>query len=121
MKKALYVIGTGLMISGIAAVVYMLNRKKRNNVHHGYEDIEKEQSAISETLLPEEILHHEEQDMYVNSKSTVVENIHTRHEDAATIIRDSVETIRENVKVSEETNNQLDEISAEFDKMFTEE
>ena len=33
---------------------------------------------------------------------------------------DSVEAIRENIKVSESTNDEIDEVSAELDKMLSE-
>ena len=46
--------------------------------------------------------------------------MHSRHEDAAIAISDSIEEIRENIKVSESTNDEINEVSAELDKMLSE-
>lgn len=46
--------------------------------------------------------------------------MHSRHEDAAIVISDSIKKIRENTKISESINNKINRISAEFDKMLSE-
>lgn len=46
--------------------------------------------------------------------------MYSRHEDAATIMSDSVYAIRENIKVSESTNDEIDDVSAELDRMISE-
>lgn len=50
----------------------------------------------------------------------VKRSMYSRHEGAATVMKDSVDTIRENIKVSEKTNDEIDEISSELDKMISE-
>ena len=54
------------------------------------------------------------------TKSTAIGSIFSRHEDAASTVRANVETIRKNLKVPTETNNEIDEVSAELDKMMNE-
>ena len=53
-------------------------------------------------------------------KTTVASDIHNRHVFVANEMRNSVETIRDNIKVSVSTNNKIDEVSAELDKMLGE-
>lgn len=43
-----------------------------------------------------------------------------RHEGTASIMSDSVTEIRKNIKVSENTNDAIDEISDELDRMISE-
>lgn len=119
MKKALYIIGAGLII-GSAAAIYLLNKKKKeHDVCHEYKELDKEQSHIADVPLAKVVLNQEEP-VYEDVISSANGNMYTRYEGAATIIRDSVEAIRENVKVSENTNNKIDEVSAELDKMLSE-
>lgn len=121
MKKALCVIGAGLLIGGTVATIYLLNKKKEeHDACHEYKELEKEQSILADTLSAVAVPNQEEQPVYEDLKSSAIGNMYSRHEGAATIIRDSVETIRENVKVSENTNNEIDEVSAELDKMLSE-
>lgn len=106
MKKALYIIGAGLIISS-AAAIYLLNKNK------------KEQSPVDDATLAT-VVPNQEEPVYEDVKSSAIGNMYSRQEGAATIIRNSVEAIRENVKVSENTNNEIDEVSAELDKMLSE-
>jgi hypothetical protein len=53
---------------------------------------------------------------YEDVKGSAIGNMYTRHEGVASIIKESIDTIRERVK----TNNNIDQVSAELDKMLSE-
>jgi gas vesicle protein len=119
MKKALYIMGAGLII-GSAAAIYLLNKKKKEyNMGHKYKDLDKEQSIKVDAPLVK-VVSNQEEPVYEEFKSSAIENMYYRHENAATIIRDSVKAIRENVKVYDKIDNEIDEVSTELDKMISE-
>lgn len=120
MRKALCIIGAGLMIGGTAAIIYLLsNKKKEHDTCYDCKEPEKKQSTVMDTTLTRAELTKEEP-VYEDAKNTAIGSMYSRHEGAAASMRESVETIRENVKVSENTNNEIDEVSAELDKMLSE-
>lgn len=120
MKKALCTVGVGLIISGTVMAIYLLNSKKKE-YNERPESIEPEKKQFRmEDMFLKMAVSTQEEPIYEDVKSSAIGSIYSRHEDAATIIRDSVETIRENVKVSTSVNNEIDELSAELDKMLSE-
>lgn len=117
MKKAVYIVGAGLVIGG-AAAIYLLSKKETS---HTVNDLSQEPETASEK---EEILAEkaskQHQAEYGGVKSRAVENMYTRHTDAAEVVKSSVEAIRENTKTSKKANNDIDAISAELDDLLSE-
>lgn len=120
MKKVLGVIGVG-MILGIAVYV-LLNKKEKVNRNanickketSGAKTIDGDTSLISQEVV------YDEKTGYEDVKRSAIGNMYTRDEEAASIIKDSVDTIRERVKICEDTNKNIDQVSAELDKMLSE-
>ena len=110
MKKAVYIVGAGLVIGG-AATIYMLNKKRTthtmNNVYPESETTSEKEESLAKTEPKQQ------QAEYGDIKNQAVGNMYTRHTDAA-------EAIRENTKTSKKTNNDIDVISAELDDMLSE-
>lgn len=122
MKKVLYVVGAGLVIGGAVIVIFLLNNKKKEQGHDEDSDCkeqDRKQSPVEDVSLAE-VVSAQEETKYDDVKSSAIGNMYSRHEEAATIIKDSVDTIRENVKVSADSNNEIDEVSAELDRMLKE-
>lgn len=121
MKKILYVVGAGLVVGTVAATFYFLNNKKKKTSEkaYGYTSFngkveeEKDESSRDVTIAQDE-------PMYEDVKSSAIGSMYSRHEGAATIMSDSVDAIRENIKVSDHTNDEIDDISAELDRMISE-
>ncbi|OUQ25676.1 MULTISPECIES: hypothetical protein [Massilimicrobiota] len=117
MKKVLYVVGAGLVVGAVAATLYCMNNKKKKVSeetceHKKFDDkFETENSESSK-----DIIIAQDEPVYEDVKRSM----YSRHEGAATVMKDSVDTIRENIKVSEKTNDEIDEISSELDKMISE-
>lgn len=118
MRKTLFFVGVGLIASIIAAVYILRNKKKKYNDSFATQKPDAP-APVANTILTEDYPIMEDA-VCEDAKRSSVWNIHSRHKDAATIIRDSVETIRNNAKVSEDTNKEIDEVSAEFEKMLSE-
>lgn len=114
MKKAVYIVGAGLVIGG-AAAIYLLSKK---DTSHTVNDFSPESEATSEK--EESLAKPEPKAEYGNIKSQAVGSMYTRHTDAADIVKSSVEAIHENIKTSEKTNNYIDVISDELDDMLSE-
>lgn len=121
MKKVLYVVGAGLVVGTIAAAFYFWNNKNKKAPEKACEyqnfkdkvEKEKDKSSTDVIIAPDE-------PVYEDVKESSIGSIYSRHEDAAAIMHDSVDAIRENIKVSESTSNEIDDISAELDKMLSE-
>lgn len=117
MKKAVYIVGAGLVIGG-AATIYMLNKKRTthtmNNVYPESETTSEKEESLAKTEPKQQ------QAEYGDIKNQAVGNMYTRHTDAAEVVKSSVEAIRENTKTSKKTNNDVDAISAELDDMLSE-
>lgn len=117
MKKAVYIVGAGLVIGG-AATIYMLNKKRTthtmNNVYPESETTSEKEESLAKTEPKQQ------QAEYGGVKSRAVENMYTRHTDAAEVVKSAVEVIHENAKTSEKVNNDIDAISAELDEMMGE-
>lgn len=121
MKKVLYVVGAGLVVGAVAATLYWMNNKKKKASeeaceHKKFDDkFETENSESSK-----DVIIAQDEPVYEDVKSSAIGSMYSRHEGAATVMRDSVDAIRENNKVSENTNDEIDDISAELDRMISE-
>lgn len=121
MKKVLYITGAVLVV-GAVATMYYSRKKKKNKVSekdYKYEycnDIIAEEKNKPST---EAIIAQDESD-YEDVKSSAIESMLSRHEDVTNIISDSVDAIRENIKEYESTNDEIDDISSELDRMISE-
>lgn len=121
MKKVLYVVGAGLVVGAIAAAFYFWNNKNKKASEKACEyqnfndkvEKEKDESSTDVIIAPDE-------PVYEDVKGSSIGSIYSRHEGAAAIMHDSVDAIRENIKVSESTSDEIDDISAELDKMISE-
>lgn len=124
MKKVIYFVGAGLVISVVApTMVYLLNgrKKKKGEVVCDYNVPGVDKRPIGEDTLTEvTVAVAQNEPTYEEVKSSVVGNMYSRHEGAATIMSDSVETIRENVRISEDVNDKITAVSDELDKMLSE-
>lgn len=117
MKKAVYIIGAGLVIGG-AAAIYLLSKKDTSHTIDNFSPESEATSEKEESLAKPE--PKQQQAEYGNIKSQAVGSMYTRHTDAADIVKSSVEAIHENIKTSEKTNNNIDAILAELDDMLSE-
>lgn len=122
MKKMISFVGAGLAIGAIASVtLYLLNDKKKKKCEVCCDSdvpvVDKRQSD-KDTLT--EVTVDRNKPTYAEVKSSAVENMYSRHEEAATIMRDSVEAVRENVSISKDVNDEIDAVSDELEKMLSE-
>ena len=117
MKKAVYLVGIGLVIGG-AAAIYLLSKKETSHTVNDFSQ-EPETASEKEEILAEKA-SKQHQAEYGGVKSRAVENMYTRHTDAAEVVKSAVEVIHENAKTSEKVNNDIDAISAELDEMMGE-
>lgn len=121
MKKILYVVGAGLAVSAVAATFYFWNRKKKESPKNTCEyKNSNDNGAEEKDKSSTDIIIAQDETAYEDAKSSAVSSMYSRHEGTASIMRDSVDAIRENIKVSERTNNEIDDISAELDRMISE-
>lgn len=122
MKKVLYVVGAGLVVGAVAAIFYFLNNKKKKNASEkaceckNFDDKVEEENGESSA----DVIIAQDEPVYEDVKTSAIGSMYSRHEGAATVMSDSVDAIRENIKVSEDTNNEIDDISAELDRMISE-
>lgn len=119
MKKVLYVVGAGLVVGAVAATFYWMKKKKVSEEtceHKKFDDkFEADNSESSK-----DVIIAQDEPVYEDVKSSAIGSMYSRHEGAATVMSDSVDAIRENIKVSEDTNDEIDDISAELDRMISE-
>ncbi len=121
MKKVFYIVGAGLIVGAVATAFYLLNNKKSKECEEkqNYKDTDGKSAPEEKDSLTEVVITQDEP-VYEDVKSSAIGNMYSRHESAAIIMSDSVDTIRANISVSEDTNDEIDEISAELDKMISE-
>ena len=116
MKKAICIVGAGLVI-GSVAVIYALNKKVTeqtvNDARPEPETTPEKEENLTKTAP-------KQQAEYASVKSQAVGNMYARHTGAADVVKSSVEAIHENIKTSEKTNADIDTISAELDDMLSE-
>lgn len=122
MKKAFYIVGAGLAVGAVAATaMYLLSSKKtkESESRHDYKDPGEESArADNESLTEVTIIQEELADE--DAKNFMLGSMYFRHKSAAAIMSDSVEKTRENIKVPESTNDEIDKVSDELDKMLIE-
>lgn len=119
MKKVLFVVGVGLVVGATAATFYFLNNKKKRNASKEACEYKNSDDKVEEESSTDVIITQDEP-MYEDVKSSAIGSMYSRHEGAATVMSDSVDAIRENIKISEDTNDEIDDISAELDRMISE-
>lgn len=120
MKKVLFVVGVGVVVGATAATTfYFLNNKKKKNAYGAAGEYKKSDDKVEKESLTDVIVAQDEP-MYEDVKSSAIGSMYSRHKGAATVMSDSVDAIRENIKVSENTNDEIDDISAELDRMISE-
>lgn len=119
MKKVLCVIGAGLVVGAVAATLYYMNNKKASEEaceHKKFDDkFETENSESSK-----DVIIAQDEPVHEDVKSSAIGSMYSRHEGVANVMSDSVDAIRENIKVSEDTNAEINDISAELDRMISE-
>ena len=121
MKKVLYVVGAGLVAGAVATIFYFwVDKKKKvsekvDECKNFNDKVEEEKDECSS-----DVIITQDEPVYEDVKSSSIGSMYSRHEDAATIMSDSVYAIRENIKVSESTNDEIDDVSAELDRMISE-
>ena len=121
MKKVLYVVGAGLVVGAVAATIYYMNNKKKKASEEAGEHKKSDDKFETENSeSSKDFIIAQDEPVYEDIKSSAIGSMYSRHEGAANVMSDSVEAIRENIKVSEDTNAEIDDISAELDKMISE-
>ena len=121
MNKVLYVVGAGLVAGAVATIFYFwVDKKKKvsekvDECKNFNDKVEEEKDESSS-----DVIITQDEPVYEDVKSSSIGSMYSRHEDAATIMSDSVYAIRENIKVSESTNDEIDDVSAELDRMISE-
>ncbi len=121
MKKVLYVVGAGLVAGAVATIFYFwVDKKKKvsekvDECKNFNDKVEEEKDESSS-----DVIITQDEPVYEDVKSSSIGSMYSRHKDAATIMSDSVYAIRENIKVSESTNDEIDDVSAELDRMISE-
>lgn len=120
MKKVLGVIGISLIV-GVAAYLLLYNKKKEeHNVSADSKKSENQKGFTNDISLTKSEISQDDEPGYEEVKSSAIGDMYARHEGAACIIKESVNAIRENVIISEDTNNDIDQVSTELDKMLGE-
>lgn len=120
MKKILEAIGVGLII-GVSAYFLLNNKKnKGQKVNADFKEAKSEKISDENISMVYAKVAPNDETGYEDMKSSAIENMFFRHESTASIIKESIDTIRENIKISEDTNNNIDYVSAELDKMLSE-
>ena len=119
MKRVLYIVGAGLVVGAVAVTFYWMKKKKASEETYEHKKFDDKFDAENSESSKDVIVAQEEP-VYEDVKSSAIGSMYSRHEGAATVMKDSVDAIRENIKVSEKTTDEIDEISAELDKMISE-
>ncbi len=119
MKKTLTFLGAGIVIGAVAYAVWHKMNKGNQSVENDFES--KNNNSDSATFTPTTVNNvATEYDIDV-IKSTVDQNMATRHEEAAQIIKDAVDVICKRSEVDEDENKELEQISNELDTLLEEE
>lgn len=121
MKKALGLIGVGL-IAG--AVIYVIWDKTKKTKNERVTTSEKDYVDISFDNSVSIIKNHDIQndnDDFDSAKSSSISTISDRHEEASKIMKDAVEHICKRSEISEDEKCNLKQISDELDELLGEE
>lgn len=122
MKKVICFVGVSLVIGVIAtATLHLLNDKKKKKCEVCCDcDVPGVDKRKSDDDTLTDVTAATNEPTYEEVKSSAVRNMHSRHEGAAAIMRDSIETISENVRISKDANDEIDAVSDELGKMQSE-
>lgn len=105
MRKSIGIIVCSIVV-GIMAT-YLLMRKKKI-------------LSNTEGISIERDRDNQENEKYKNMKGSAIGNIYSRHEDAATLMKESIEVIHENINVTDNTNQEIKQEFEELEKMLSE-
>lgn len=122
MKKVFYIVGAGLVVGAVVATaMYLLSSKKKKECgsSHNYKELGEER-ASADNESSTKVTITQDEPVYEDVKNSMSGSMYSRHKGVANIMTNSVEKIRENTKVSESTNDEIKEVSAELDKMLSE-
>lgn len=121
MKKVLGIFGIGL-ITG--AVVYLyLNKSKKskdNSATSSVHEIVDAPPYTSVSIIDQNDIHNDGVKLE-NVKSSTINTMSIRHEEASKIMKDAVGIICKRSKVIENENSDLEQISDELDELLSEE
>lgn len=117
MKKLLEIVGISLIAGAVVYILLSKNKKANNTVPKGTSD---ENTIADSTSLAEKPVVHDNEAGLDEVKASAVGNMYRRHEDAVGIMKESVDSVLENVQIPEGLNNDIDQLSAELDKMLSE-
>lgn len=116
MKKALGIIGIGLM--GGAAIFFLLNKKQKTKKHINTRSEDFSSDSTVSTINQNDT--HVEKFGFEDVKASAIGNIYTRHEEASNIMKEAVDIICSRTDISEDENRDLDKISDELDELLRE-
>lgn len=122
MKRELYIVLVSLVVgaAAVTAVNLVVNKKKKEcRSSNDYRDSCEDGESSDNNYLTEVIINQDEP-MYEDIKSSAIGNMYSRHLDAAITMSESIKKIHENIKISESINDEIDAVSAELDKMLSE-
>lgn len=119
MKKALCIIGAGLVAGGTALAYLCTKLKGKTSRYYDCRDTDPQKTPASNVFVDKNEGIQAEV-FCEGTKSSSIGTMYSRHEDAAATVKDSVETIRANVKISENIKHELDEVSGVLDEMLRE-
>ena len=121
MKKGLGIFGIGL-IAG--AVIYLLlNKSKKSKDDSATSSVHEIVDAPpyhSVSIIDKNDIHDDGVELE-NVKSSTINTMSIRHEEASKIMEDAVEIICKRSKVTENENRDLEQISDELDELLSEE
>ncbi len=122
MNKFFCIVGICSVVGAVSAsAVYLLSNKKNKGCRTNYDFKDhNNENMTTGNELSTNVTFTQDKPWFDDVKSSAIESMYSRHEDAAIAISDSIEEIRENIKVSESTNDEINEVSAELDKMLSE-
>lgn len=121
MKKVFCIAGTSLVLSTVVATIAIVFNCKKNESELSHDSKKlNEESAPSDKESSIKVLLNRDTPLYNDVKNSIIESVYSRHKGAITIMSDSVEKIRENNNVPDSTNNAIDEVYDELDRMLSE-
>lgn len=121
MKKVFCIAGTSLVLSTVVATIAIVFNCKKNESELSHDSKKlNEESVPSDKESSTKVLLNRDTPLYNDVKSSIIESVYSRHKGAITIMSDSVEKIRENNNVPDSTNNAIDEVYDELDRMLSE-
>lgn len=119
MRKTLAILGTGIVVGAIAYAVWYKMNKANQTVENDFES--KKDNTDSAEFNPAVVNNVATEDDVDTIKSTVVQNMAARHEEAAQIMKDAVDIICKRSELSNDEMKELEQISDELDDLLNEE